>query len=109
MATCAEAMARSAGAFTAAGLAPVLPPAHVKREVVVRSSLGPIGRLGFPIPTRANASTLRLFGPGLCAFADWQVGPALRCEGSGSHRVAACRASMDRGSPCVEGWHILPV
>ena len=75
MATCAEAMARSAGAFTAAGLAPVLPPAHVKREVVVCSSLGPIGRLGFPIPTRANASTLRLFGPGLSAFADWQVGP----------------------------------
>ena len=77
MATCAEAMARAAGAFTAAGLAPVLPPTHVKREMVVRSSLGPIGRLGFPIPTRANASTLRLFGPGLSAFADWQVGPVL--------------------------------
>lgn len=75
-------MAKSAGAFTAAGLAPVLPPKYVKREVVVRSSLGPIGRLGFPIPTRTNASTLRLYGPGLSTFADWQVGPCFAMRGN---------------------------
>ena len=75
MASCAEAMAKSADAFTRAGLAPYLPPKYIKREVVSRSSLGPVGRFAFPLPTRANASTLRLYGLGLSTFADWQVGP----------------------------------
>lgn len=55
-----------AGAFT------IVPPKYIKREVV-KGALRPVGRFRGPLPTRANASTLHLFGPGLSPFAAWQV------------------------------------
>ncbi|KAK9834205.1 hypothetical protein WJX81_008121 [Elliptochloris bilobata] len=57
-------------AWVRAGVPPVMPPGHMRREVVT-GSLGPIGRFRSPMPTRTNASTLHLYG--LRAFAAWQV------------------------------------
>ena len=56
-----------------AGVFTIAPPKYMKREVV-KGALAPVGRFRGPLPTRTNASTLRLFGPGLASFADWQVG-----------------------------------
>ena len=55
-----------------AGALAIVPPKYIKREVV-KGALRPVGRFRGPIPMRTNASTLRLFGPGLSSFAAWQV------------------------------------
>ena len=59
-------------ALDAAGASVIMPAKYLKREVI-KGALGPVGRFGSPAPTRANASTLHLFGAGLSSFADWQV------------------------------------
>ena len=56
-----------------AGVFTIAPPKYMKREVV-KGALAPVGRFRGPLPTRTNASTLHLFGPGLSSFAAWQVG-----------------------------------
>ena len=56
-----------------AGVFTIAPPKYMKREVF-KGALAPVGRFRGPLPMRTNASTLRLFGPGLASFAAWQVG-----------------------------------
>ena len=55
-----------------AGAPNIVPQKYLKREVV-KGTLRPVGRFRGPLPTRSNASTLHLFGPGLSSFAAWQV------------------------------------
>ena len=58
----------------------IVPQKYLKREVV-KGSLRPVGRFRSPLPTRTNASTLHLFGPGLSSFAAWQVrSTRMRCS-----------------------------
>ncbi|KAK9834170.1 hypothetical protein WJX81_004930 [Elliptochloris bilobata] len=59
-------------AWNEAGAPPIMPPEHVKREVI-KGALGPVGHFRGPLSTRTNASTLHLFGPGLRSFEAWQV------------------------------------
>ena len=72
-------------ALDAAGASVIMPAKYLKREVI-KGALGPVGRFGSPAPTRANASTLHLFGAGLSSFADWQV------------RFCTCAASLEQGT-----------
>ena len=58
-----------------AGAPPIMPPNYVHREIV-KGQLAPLGRFRGPLTTHTNHSTLHLYGPGLHAFADWQVRPA---------------------------------
>ena len=58
-----------------AGAPPIMPPEYVHREIV-KGQLAPLGRFRGPLATHTNFSTLHLYGPGLEAFADWQVRPA---------------------------------
>ena len=63
-----------------AGAPPIMPPNYVHREIV-KGQLAPLGRFRGPLTTHTNYSTLHLYGPGLHAFADWQVQPAQGCSG----------------------------
>ena len=55
-----------------AGAPPIMPPDYVHRAIV-KGQLAPLGRFRGPLVTHTNYSTLHLYGPGLDAFADWQV------------------------------------
>ena len=79
-----------------AGASAIVPPKYIKREVV-KGALRPVGPFRGPLPTRANASTLHLFGPRLSSFADWQVR---------SIRMRCSSASRDP-TTCVRGQRIL--
>ena len=75
----ADVMARVPGilpefrkAWVRHGMANILSAKHTRRELI-KGGLPPVGRFRGPMAVRANASTLRLFGPGLTGFADWQV------------------------------------
>ena len=97
-------------ALDAAGASVIMPAKYLKREVV-KGTLGPVGRFNSPAPTRANASTLRLFGAGLSSFADWQV----RFCTCAAFPEQGTEAAWRRGSRCQElpplesGWGHCPV
>ena len=59
-------------AFVRAGMDNIISARHTRREVVT-GTLAPLGRFRGPMAVRTNASVLHLLGPGLSAFADWQV------------------------------------
>ena len=91
-------------ALDAAGASVLMPPKYIKREVV-KGTLAPVGRFRGPAPMRTNASTLRLFGPGLSTFTGWQVGPVLHCDGLRSRQRAAalCVCAARRCHPLPTG------
>ena len=59
-------------AFVQAGMANIISAKHTRREFIT-GTLAPLGRFRGPMAVRTNASRLHLVGPGLSAFADWQV------------------------------------
>ena len=73
-----ELLPKLADAWSRGSVPTTMPPEYLKHEVVV-GDLASVGRFCSPLPTRTNASTLRLFGPGLAGFADWQVRSAPCC------------------------------
>ena len=80
----------------------IVPQKYLKREVV-KGTLRPVGRFRGPLPTRTNASTLHLFGPGLSSFAAWQVrSTRTRCASTANKEKRETAAPLLRLHTCLQ-------